>query len=1205
MDSGASRHTCNDRAFFKELHESAQPDIKVGNGVALQVVGEGNVALFNASGACIQLTNVLYVPSMVVNLVSVYCLAQQGVRTLFDGQAAYLTMGHDHDLIDIARAMPPGLYVLTACLPKSPLPASQLDPILLVANQGSATLHTWHRRLGHLNFRGVQALPSVTQDMHVTPDNNECTHSEVCPACTLGKLRAAPYPGQSNTVWERPMQVVHMDLLTMPVLDLHGMRYAATFVDGYSSYSEVVLLRSKAATEVLQAVEAVINVWARTHSAPLHFHVDGGGEYQNQLLQDWCRTRGIVFVGGAPYAHQQNGKAERFNLTLANKTRAVMEDACLPSEAWGEVLLACNYLSNLAVPQGQHLTAYQLFWRVAPTVQHLRVIGCLAYVLVPDTPARKKLDARAVPAVFVGYNMHCKAYRFLFRDRSGRMQVLVRRDAVFDEHRCGWPLLSQDPHAIQKLLLTDWQHADDVRRQLIGPDRAPAPDGTTDPPAPPAPPPPLPIVPGSLQLDPLHDLPSYTQDAAPGDGDVARDGTVVASEHTTAASPSAVAEHVVPDGDGNVQHTNSAVACDGTPPAPGNEHTVQEGGGASGSHTPTPAPLSTAPARRVAPAERRQLPARNRQPVQGVHNKLWHSALLAVNAVTPPQTSVDDAMIQSALRDALPEVAAALLAHLLPPDASDERTHTTADDEDDKPSVRKALRGKYAVEWMQAILRELFQLQQHGTWVVGPIPPGVRPTPCMWVLVRKRDADGRIEKYKARLVFRGDLQDEQEFDDTFAPTGRMDAVRMFFALVCIHDLDWEQMDVSNAFLNGVLANPVHMQFPPYVEQVIPEYGHGTCLVLRKTIYGLRQACREWRMVLDTALQSERIQLTPMDKDPTIYIKHADKGFAMMKVWTDDMLIAGKGMPIVQDICNEVEQCWNTHHLGEPKQFVGIKIDRDRAAGTLTISQPKLIAHILQITHMDQANPAQTPMDPGTRLDEPGEYNPSFTLHGCTYQQLVGKLNYLVQCTRPDLAFAVSQLARHQSRPGKKCWDALKRVLRYLSGTRDLGITYNRNTPSDLTVYTDADFANRPDRRSVGAYVAMMAGGAVAWQSKLQSTIATSTAHSEHIAAFESVRQTTYMRDLLTQMSFLSEGAPPTPLLCDNDASISVSKLEGVTNRNKHWEVKLFYVRQQQSAGVVSISHVPSQDNLADALTKALPAPQLRSLMHRMGVRRRV
>jgi Reverse transcriptase (RNA-dependent DNA polymerase) len=863
------------------------------------------------------------------------------------------------------------------------------------------------------------------------------------------------------------------------------------------------------------------------------------------------------------------------------------------------------------VPQGQHLTAYQLFWRVAPSVQHLRVIGCLAYVLVPDTPARKKLDARAVPAVFVGYNMHCKAYRFLLRDRSGRMHVLVRRDAVFDERRCGWPLLSQDPIAIQKLLLTDWQHAEDVRRQLLGPHADDTSTHTLDDEAhaPTSAPLHLHRAPCPIQLDPPHD-PQPTSHGAARDADMLDDGSAAASDHAASGEPA------VSNGDGDVHHDGQAAASDCAPTPSASEHTVPEGGGAAAAGPPAPSPqrphsasppLSTAPARRVAPA-RRELPARNRQPVQGVHNKLWNTALLtAVSAPSSsqPSESGDDTLVHAALRDALPEVAAALLAQVMPHDASDGHTHTEADDEDDKPAVRKALRGKYAVEWMQAILRELFQLQQHGTWVVGAIPPGVTPTPCMWVLVRKRDADGRIEKYKARLVFRGDLQDEQEFDETFAPTGRMDAVRLFFALVCIHDLDWVQMDVSNAFLNGVLDKPVHMQFPPLVGPLIQGFGLGTCCILDKTIYGLRQACREWRMVLDAALQSARIQLKPTDKDPTIYTKEVADGFVMMKVWTDDMLIAGKGLPIVQDICSEVEQCWNTHYLGEPKQFVGIRIDRDRAAGTLTISQPKLIAHILQITRMDKANPTHTPMDPGTRLEDPGELNPAFTLHGCSYPQLVGKLNYLVQCTRPDLAFAVSQLARHQAHPGKHCWDALKRVLRYLAGTRNLGITYNRNAPSDLTMYTDADFANRTDRRSVGAYVAMMAGGAVAWKSKLQSVIATSTAHSEHLAAYEAVCQTTYMRDLLTQMGFLSEGAPPIPLLCDNEASISVSQLEGVTNRNKHWEVKLFYVRQQQRSGVVGISHVPTNDNLADALTKALPAPQLRSLMHGMGMRRRV
>jgi len=130
---------------------------------------------------------------------------------------------------------------------------------------------------------------------------------------------------------------------------------------------------------------------------------------------------------------------------------------------------------------------------------------------------------------------------------------------------------------------------------------------------------------------------------------------------------------------------------------------------------------------------------------------------------------------------------------------------------------------------------------------------------------------------------------------------------------------------------------------------------------------------------------------------------------------------------------------------------------------------------------------------------------------------------------------------------------------------------------------------------------MVAGGAVAWQSCLQGVVATSTAHAEYIAAYEAVRQATYMRDLLTEMGMLPEGAPPTPILCDNAAAESVAQLEGVTNRNKHWEVKLHYVRQQQKEGEIELYHVATSDQLADALTKALAGPQLSSLLQRMGM----
>ena len=265
----------------------------------------------------------------------------------------------------------------------------------------------------------------------------------------------------------------------------------------------------------------------------------------------------------------------------------------------------------------------------------------------------------------------------------------------------------------------------------------------------------------------------------------------------------------------------------------------------------------------------------------------------------------------------------------------------------DQPKVNAAMTGPYAHEWARALQAEIDQLRKYGTFRVVPVPPGVRPTPCKWVLTTKRDADGNMQKRKARLVFRGDLQHADEYDDTFAPTGTLDAVRLFFALVCALDLDWLQLDVSGAFLNGNLKQNVYMALPKHSDNAIPEAQPGTCLKLLKTLYGLRQAPHEWRAVLNAHLVN--LGLVSSEPDTTIYVLHNDRGFLLVKVWVDDMLFAGTGWNIIEPIVQGVKDQWDVHDVGKPAQFIGLKITRDRARGLLTLSQPKYIKHVLQQT----------------------------------------------------------------------------------------------------------------------------------------------------------------------------------------------------------------------------------------------------------------
>lgn len=341
---------------------------------------------------------------------------------------------------------------------------------------------------------------------------------------------------------------------------------------------------------------------------------------------------------------------------------------------------------------------------------------------------------------------------------------------------------------------------------------------------------------------------------------------------------------------------------------------------------------------------------------------------------------------------------------------------------------------------------------------------------------------------------------------------------------------------------------------------------------------------------------------PTQVDPTIYVLISPKGKLLLKVFVDDMMLATSRLLVVEEHQQGIMSTWAARDLGELAHYIGMKIQRDRLAGTLTISQPKLTAQILQLTGMTDVNPCALPVPTGTQLEEPGDVDPAFTLNGMSYLQIVGKLSYLVQCTRPDLAYAQMLLSRHMQRPGAECWKLLKHVLRYLAGTRTVGITYHRASGIDLHVYCDADFANlRADRKSIGAYVVLMAGAAVAWCCRKQSLVATSTAHAEYMAAYEATRQVTYMRGLCMQFGVLAADAAATIVHCDNEAAVAVASTEGVTERNKHWEVKYHYVRQQQQRKVVKLQWVDTKAQLADLLTKAVPRDGFQRLGRQLGL----
>ena len=314
---------------------------------------------------------------------------------------------------------------------------------------------------------------------------------------------------------------------------------------------------------------------------------------------------------------------------------------------------------------------------------------------------------------------------------------------------------------------------------------------------------------------------------------------------------------------------------------------------------------------------------------------------------------------------------------------------------------------------------ELDQLDKMGTWELVDPPAGRAPIPNKWVLTKKYDKDGNLLKYKARLVAKGYLQQPgMDYTDTFSPVVHLETIRTLLALAVAEDWEIQQMDVKGAYLNGTIKEEIYMCQP---EGYDDRTGHLCHLI--KSLYGLKQAGREWNNELNKQLES--LGWTPTMVDPCAYARRTAEGIEVVAVWVNDLLLFASNKSLMKKIKLELESIFEVTDLGEPAKIVGIEIDRDRTKRTITISQKQYIESILQKEGLTDAHPVAVPMDPNIQL-QPSEGEAQDKSNN--YASLIGSLMYLAVVTRPDIAYAVFRLGSYMSNPAMSHWAAAKRVL---------------------------------------------------------------------------------------------------------------------------------------------------------------------------------
>nr|GAT45508.1 predicted protein [Mycena chlorophos] len=560
----------------------------------------------------------------------------------------------------------------------------------------------------------------------------------------------------------------------------------------------------------------------------------------------------------------------------------------------------------------------------------------------------------------------------------------------------------------------------------------------------------------------------------------------------------------------------------------------------------------------------------------------------------------------------------------LSPAKPDAWRHRVADDshmaamavEPDPTSYRQALEHTRAVGWKDAMVTEIQQLVDLGTFSFTTLPPGRKALGNKWVYTTKENHLGDLDWLKARLVVLGNTAipgTDYNPDQISSPVARAETNRLLIALAAYFDLEMRTVDVKGAYLNGTLKEEIYMRQPEGFRD-----GSDRVLQLHKTLYGLPQSGREWNEMLDE--QFKTIGFSRLVSDRCVYIRWENSGFAIVAVHVDDMAMYATSGDLITRTEDQLASAFTITRLGDAKQLLGMEIHRDRGRKTITITQTNYIRKILAQHGYDIANSAATPMDPNVILEKlpDGKSYPDIKQ---TYQSMVGALMYAAITTRPDIAYAVQTLSQYSINPGPVHLTAVKHVYRYLRGTINLGITYSADGNPHLTmhadhtdvrppeiagaepvVFTDADWANnRDDRKSISGFVSTLAGGAISWSSKKQPSVALSTMEAEYIALSHAARENLWLRALFAELG--KPPSAPTPIYCDNRGAIDFTFNQRFHGRSKHIDMRHHFIRDHVALGDVSVHHCASADNLADIFTKPLARDAHELQVRKLGMTR--
>ena len=1186
-----------------------------------------------AIGALNTVEEVLAVPGTTQDLLSVGAfLDQKGGQLIFTANQVLYKSDHPFTKPPtlIGRRREDGLYSALNTALNLPSPSINLSRPEMQFQRIRERVHTLHRMLGHVGKSKMKTIVSRYPRMGLKPHHIDLL--TYCEACKVGNAKFSSKPrkshNQSRTFGER---LLSDNSGIVRIQSRGGCKYACVVVDEYSSWVWLRGLHSLKQTKDFIKHVIEVKLHQRDDRFVRYFRSDNGTEYINREMDLLLSQHGIERERTCAGSSFQNGKAERHIGILFSMMRKALYESRMPASFWIEALHWAVYTHN-RLPLSSRKdgkSPFQLRFGRLPNIGLLRPFGVRGSITLMKTSRNGKQEATGEPCILVGYgyvtgkkgyrvfrpqtnsvttSIHCSfdtMYQSILQRRSEHPHLYVDdRDRVVQCSMLDKSVPSCDQHNAPSALFRNSAIVSEAA--AVG---GIASDSTT-----------ISNHSGNIETTLRNStLESHNQNQnrisnrvttatiAPTTpprsqiSDIQR--MVDVDEKTPAfrlteheANQDELPERII-NRLSSIEENQKQVHAKSTTIHNGNAksttyeniplYQVEAHSNASRpstkSVTKEPSPVLSSPAKKQKNCKGYEYisadhPYLNRDKDGRPIATSDHVDGDSIAERMKNRRSQDNAKGFALVSDCHPNYMGAV-AYVT------NKTKDLASNHKTPKHYGEILQSPEKQQWLDAVQLELNSLNEMNCYVEvkeADLPPNVNVLNCIWVFKIKKNGDGTIERYKARICVRGDQQKYGiDYVDVFSPVAVNTSIRLVLALAVHCELELLQYDIKLAFVSSKVDRPVYIKIPPGAKRT-----PGKVWQLKKSLYGLKQAPRLFNEHLHNILQLQGFQRS--SKDACLYFYRTAQIFTVLVIVVDDILLATNNKTHAKQFESTMQTYFDLKAMGCPKYMIGMNLTR--GPDFITISQQEYIRDIAQRFNIETDTPTKLPASSSVKLSSEGFAGQpdSPKINAKEYRSIVGALMYAV-VTRPDVATAVSMAARFMHTPTQNHMKFARKILRYLFDTKDKKLTYSKTENPDIVVYADSSHGDDPEtRRSRYGYLIYFGNALVSWKSKLGSVVTLSTAEAEYVCATHACKEIMWMKHLLKELGKCQKY--PVIINEDNQACIAMSKNPVVSGRNKHMEIKMHYVRQCVEQNEVTLRYIGTRDQLADIMTKNLPSP---------------